>query len=95
MGRKELLARAGTREEKEEVVMGRRGCRASSKAGILSWWACTLHGKATAGKGHGSGATQWDVTEGGQKSRASSLTSLRLERGREKRGRHSDQTLKE
>lgn len=55
------MARAGTHEDKEEVMTGRRGCRVSGEAGILSWWACTLHGVATAGKGHGSGATQWDV----------------------------------
>lgn len=61
------MARAGTPEEKEEVVMGRRGCRASGKAGILSGWVCTLHGMGTAGKGHGSAVTQWDVREGGWK----------------------------
>ncbi len=48
--------------------MGRRGCRASGEAGILSGWACTLHGMGTAGEGHGRGGTQWDVKGGGQKS---------------------------
>ena len=91
----ELLAKAGTHEEKEEVVMGRRGCRASGKAGILSGWACILHGLDTAGKEHGSGVTQWDVRGGGWQSRASSFLSLRLERGRDKRGTHSDQRQRE
>lgn len=60
--------------------MGRRGCRALGKAGILSGWACTLHGLGTAGKGHSSGVTQWDVGGGGWQSWASSFTSLRMER---------------
>lgn len=46
--------------------MGRRGCRASGGAGILSGWACTLHGMGAAGKGRGSGATQRDVRGKGQ-----------------------------
>lgn len=49
--------------------MGRRGCRTSGKAGILSGWASTLHGSATAGKGHGGGATQRIVRGGGGKRR--------------------------
>lgn len=42
--------------------MGRRGCRASDEAGILSGWACSLHGTGTAGRGHGGGATQRGVS---------------------------------
>jgi len=49
--------------------MGRRGCRTSGKAGILSGGASTLHGSATAGKGHGGGATQRIVRGGGGKRR--------------------------
>lgn len=55
---RELLARAGTQEEKEEVVTGRRGFRTSGNAGILSGGACTLHGRASAGRGRGGGAPQ-------------------------------------
>lgn len=52
------MARAGTHEEKEEVVTGRRGCRASGEAGILSGWTCTLHGFGAMGRGRGGGGTQ-------------------------------------
>lgn len=41
--------------------MGRKGCRVSGEAGILSGWARTLHGMGTAEKGHGSDGTQRDV----------------------------------
>lgn len=41
--------------------MGRRGCRASNRAGILSGWAYTLHETGKEGKGHGSRATQGDA----------------------------------
>lgn len=86
----ELLARAGAHEEKEEVVMGRRGCRASGKAGILSGWACTLHGLDAVGRERSGGVTQSDGGGGGGgggwRTRASSFISQRLERGREKRG---------
>lgn len=86
------MARAGTHKEKEEVVMGRRGCRASSRAGILSGWVCTLHGSGTVGKGHDCGATQCDVRR--WQSWASSLTVLKLKKWGEKQQKQSGQREK-
>lgn len=71
--------------------MGRRGCRVSSRAGILSGWVCTLHGSGTVGKGHDCGATQCDVRGGGWQSGASSLTVLKLKKRGEKRQKQSGQ----
>lgn len=58
--------------------MGRRGCRVSDEAGILSGWACILHGMGTVGRGHGSAATQRDVSRRGWQ-----IGACCLERGRE------------
>lgn len=71
------MARVGTHEEKEEVVVGRRGCRALDRAGILSGWACTVHGMGTA-KGHGSGVTQWDVSRVGGRCERAGPVSLQV-----------------
>lgn len=75
--------RAGRREEKEEVVVvGRRGCSAANRSGILSGWTSTLHGFIVAGKGHSGGRTQWGVSAGGKESQRRSYTALeRNEKG--------------
>lgn len=45
------------------TVAGRRGLKALGEGGILSEWACTLHGMSTVGEVHDGGVTQWDFGE--------------------------------
>lgn len=90
-GQKELLARAGTHEEKEEVVMGRKGCRELGKAGILSGRVWTLHGLSTAGKEHGSGATQWNLRGRGWPSLPSSLVSRKGAGDKERKKKETEE----
>lgn len=83
--------RAGTNQEKEEVTMGRRGCRASNRAGILSGWALTLHETGEEGKGHGSRA----LGDGRREDEEPGQFPHEPEAGERQRGRHSEQAWRE